>query len=402
MGGLLGAAHARHDGVTTSTHRKTNFHFANWLKFLEKCQLNGDAFLDSYSRIDKQKILGAFLHKVRTKTYSESTKENEFLAASTCSAALSNVCATFRNEGRPNPSLDPDGNTSFLLRRQLKGYTNLDPASKGQKPIPLHLITEMITRQCSEPGLIVFHDLTILAFFFAMRSCEYLLTTGERRTQPLRRRNFVFRRDNKIVPHESPNLHLADSVTLTFEYQKRDLRDDQVTQSKSGHTLLCPVRAAAKVVKRLLSLNKSPDLFTYKYADKKGKVWDLTAKAALAHIRCFIASVDPVFGLKPKEIGLHSLRSSAAMAMYLNGIPVYTIMLLGRWSSDAFLRYIRKQVNEFSNNVSKKMIQNPKYHHLPDPDREDPRTHNPMAATANMGMGASGATINRNVFSVWS
>jgi hypothetical protein len=48
------------------------------------------------------------------------------------------------------------------------------------------------------------------------------------------------------------------------------------------------------------------------------------------------------------------------------------------------------------------MIKNPKYHHLPDPDREDPRTHNPMAVTANMGMGAGGATINRNVFSVWS
>jgi hypothetical protein len=180
--------------------------------------------------------------------------------------------------------------------------------------------------------------------------------------------------DSLLYGYDSPNLHLADSVTLTFEYQKRDLRDDQVTQSKSGHPLLCPVRAASKVVKRLLNLNKSPDLFTYKYADKNGKVWDLTAKAALAHICCFIASVDPVFGLKPKETGLHSLRSSAAMAMYLNGIAVYTIMLLGRWSSDAFLRYIlRKQVNKFSNNVSKKMIQNPKYHHLPDPDREDPR-----------------------------
>ena len=234
-----------------------------------------------------------------------------------------------------------------------------------------------------------------------MRSCEYLLTTGERRTQPLRRRNFVFRSKNKIVSHDSPNLHLANSVTLTFEYQKRDLRDDQVTQSKSGDELLCPVRAAAKVVKRLLKQKPDPAQFVFSYADKKNKLWDLTSKAALEHLRCFIASVDPVFGLKPKEIGTHSLRSSAAMGMYLNGIPVYTIMLLGRWSSDAFLRYIRKQVEEFSNEVSQKMIQNPKYHHLPDPDREDPRTHNPMAATANMGMGASGAPINRNAFSVW-
>jgi hypothetical protein len=402
MGGLLGAAHARHDGVTASTHRKSDFHFRNWLKFLDQSEIFDDTFLDSFSRIDKHRILGSFLQKVREKTYSQSTKENECLASSTCSTALSNVCATFRNEGRPDPSLDPDGNTSFLLRRQLKGYTNLDPASKGQKPIPLHLLTEMINRPCSEPGLIVFHELTILAYFFAMRSCEYLLTTGERRTQPLRRRNFSFRRENKLVPHDSNDLHLADSVTITFEFQKRDLRDDQVTQSKSGHQLLCPVRAAATVVKRLLRQSPSTDTFVYSYTDKKGKLWNLTAKTALAHLRCFIATVDPVFGLKPNEIGLHSLRSAAAMGMYLNDIPVYTIMLLGRWSSDAFLQYIRKQVTEFSNNVSRKMIKNPKYHHLPDPDREDPRTHNPMAVTANMGMGAGGATINRNVFSVWS
>jgi hypothetical protein len=44
------------------------------------------------------------------------------------------------------------------------------------------------------------------------------------------------------------------------------------------------------------------------------------------------------------------------MAMYLAGIPVFTIMLLERWSSDAFLRYIRKQITEFSSGVSQKMI----------------------------------------------
>jgi len=52
-------------------------------------------------------------------------------------------------------------------------------------------------------------------------------------------------------------------------------------------------------------------------------------------------------GYTPDQIGLHSARSGAAMAMYLAGVPVFTIMLLGRWSSDAFLRYIRKEVQEF-------------------------------------------------------
>jgi hypothetical protein len=42
--------------------------------------------------------------------------------------------------------------------------------------------------------------------------------------------------------------------------------------------------------------------------------------------------------------------------MYLNGVPVYTIMLLGCWSSDASLRYIRKQVESFGSGVLSKMI----------------------------------------------
>lgn len=53
------------------------------------------------------------------------------------------------------------------------------------------------------------------------------------------------------------------------------------------------------------------------------------------------------------------------MAMYLAGVPVYTIMLLGRWSSDAFLHYIHKQVKEFSNGVSKKMLTHDKFFTIP-------------------------------------
>jgi len=54
------------------------------------------------------------------------------------------------------------------------------------------------------------------------------------------------------------------------------------------------------------------------------------------------------------------------MEMYLGEIPVYTIMLIGRWSSDAFLRYIRKQVEQFSRNVSKKMLTFRSSRHIPD------------------------------------
>jgi hypothetical protein len=44
------------------------------------------------------------------------------------------------------------------------------------------------------------------------------------------------------------------------------------------------------------------------------------------------------------------------MAMFTGGCPVYLIMLIGRWLSDAFLKYIWKQVEQFSHDVSQRMI----------------------------------------------
>ena len=54
------------------------------------------------------------------------------------------------------------------------------------------------------------------------------------------------------------------------------------------------------------------------------------------------------------------------MAMYLGECPIFIIMLIGRWSSDAFLMYIRKQVMEFSQNVVKRMLSCQNFRHIPE------------------------------------
>ena len=71
-------------------------------------------------------------------------------------------------------------------------------------------------------------------------------------------------------------------------------------------------------------------------------------------------------GIAKGDIGTHSLRAGAAMAMYLGGCPVYVIMMIRRWSSDAFLSYIRKQIEQFSHQVSSKMLRFQFHRHLPD------------------------------------
>ena len=97
------------------------------------------------------------------------------------------------------------------------------------------------------------------------------------------------------------------------------------------------------------------------------------------------------------------------MAMYLDEVPVYTIMLIGRWSSDAFLRYIRKQVEQFSHNVSRRMIKNQFFTHVPNlaprVSRLNPQQRNcrdNSQTRHNMGILLSGIIPTLPRMSIWN
>ncbi len=93
---------------------------------------------------------------------------------------------------------------------------------------------------------------------------------------------------------------------------------------------------------------------------------ELTISHQHNHMKDVIAAIGKdVLHIKKLEIGMHSIRSGAAMAMFLSDCSVCQIMMIGRWSSDAFLRYIRKQVEQFSYNVSKRMTTQMFHQHIP-------------------------------------
>ena len=65
---------------------------------------------------------------------------------------------------------------------------------------------------------------------------------------------------------------------------------------------------------------------------------------------------EATLGFTESDIGLHTIRSGGAMAMFLSGISTIIIQRVGRWSSEAFLEYIREQVENFTHGVSQKML----------------------------------------------
>jgi hypothetical protein len=100
---------------------------------------------------------------------------------------------------------------------------------------------------------------------------------------------------------------------------------------------------------------------------KNGKISQISSSVVLQKIRSAVKSLGKdKLGFTADEVGTHSNRSGGAMGMYLTGTPVYTIMLMGRWSSDAFMRYIRKQVLDMSHGISSKMITYEEFYTIPD------------------------------------
>ncbi len=112
-----------------------------------------------------------------------------------------------------------------------------------------------------------------------------------------------------------------------------------------------------------------------------GSVKHVMSRQVINALRNAVCAIGKArLGISKEEIGTHSIRSGAAMAMYLGKCPVYTIMLISQWSSDVFLWYIKKQVMEFSHNVSKRMLTFQNYRHVPNFDHQvsanNPRVRN--------------------------
>jgi hypothetical protein len=133
-----------------------------------------------------------------------------------------------------------------------------------------------------------------------------------------------------------------------------------ITQNCSQDPILCPVKIWAKIASRIFFYpNSTENTPINSFLLTNNKMIFFLGPELLKKLRLAATSIGPdVLGFTADQIDLHSARSGAAMAMYLAGVSIFTIMLLGCWSRDAFLRYIRKQVKEFSKGISNKMTQN--------------------------------------------
>ena len=176
-----------------------------------------------------------------------------------------------------------------------------------------------------------------------------------------------FRKDNQIVEHDRPDdMRRADSVSLTFRKQKNRDNGITVTQHRnelSGEDDLCPVRTLAEIVIRVRSYARkwtkeraNVGINAFVSESDQGSLEWISSKDVVHQLRQATREVgEGRLGFTAESVGTHSLRSGAAMAMFLAGVPCETIQLIGRWRSQTFMRYIRIQVPESTKGVTTKM-----------------------------------------------
>jgi hypothetical protein len=149
--------------------------------------------------------------------------------------------------GFPDPRQSEAWAPSRFLQRRYKTYQNLD---KNLKQQTMHARAQL---PFSTPAEKATADLALGAFFFAMRSYEYVHVTGTQRTRPLRLENLRFFRNNRVMSLDNPDLCLATALSIPFEFQKTDVRNKTVHQHVTEHPILCPILRWAAIVQRILA-----------------------------------------------------------------------------------------------------------------------------------------------------
>ena len=172
------------------------------------------------------------------------------LVESIIQGAISYVLQTSRENYRPNPTKDEDGELGRFLSRQYRSYKNSDPNPKHQKAIPICVVAEVLKKKATEIQRAT-SQLEIRGFFYACRSCEYLMVPKDdkRRTNILRLRCMILFKDGRELQHSDTYLEYAECVSITFEWQKKDKRNETATQLALEHIIICPVRQWAALVK---------------------------------------------------------------------------------------------------------------------------------------------------------
>ena len=203
---------------------------------------------------------------------------------------------------------------TLIVQKTLLGVKNLSPASKGCLPISKQQLNEVIRKS---EWVLSDHFTTVL--FKAMASLAFyaLLRVGE----------FTY------SPH---TLKLSDvfmsstSITIKFKTFKHS-KGEEVVQTIPALKLaeFCPVQ----LLHKYLQIRGGKEGFLFLKPDGFAP----SRKEFLHWLQCVLIAL----GWQVQDFNTHAFRAGMATHMAMSGASAEQIKIAGRWSSDAYKKYIR-------------------------------------------------------------
>ena len=112
--------------------------------------------------------------------------------------------------------------------------------------------------------------------------------------------------------------------------------------------------------------SKSPPLDMHLVAVFKGDKWSTVHSAEItAALRAATKIIRPQVGFTPDDVSARSMQAGAAVAPLVAHGNTYTIHLVGRWRSNAMLRYLHTTAQTFTEGLVVRMVQHGDYALIP-------------------------------------
>jgi hypothetical protein len=349
------------------THQRQNANDATWQIWVQFCvSLHCDP--DLINITDPIPLLQIFAQRYRLGTIAPSGSP---VRSRTVEQALRAVGQAFATLGCPDPRLSISGKLDFRLSRQLSAYSKEDPPPTRVKPIPLPVIG-YAADMCRLTNTAYSHalaDMLLLGFYFLLRPGEYAFTNNID-ASPFRLCDVHLLINNRrldVLMAPETDLQQSNFIALEFTTQKNGVRGELVGLGRSGHPSWCPVQATLSRIKHLRQHNAQPTTPLYRYYDRSWK--NLDTSSLTSQLRITVTTLGHLYGIKPDEISVRSLRASGAMALLCARVDTDTIRLLGRWRSDEMLRYLHVQSNPILAPLASQMLTQGSFTLIPNPPR---------------------------------
>lgn len=352
-----------------ATAKTRDSHWRHWCATVKP--LGVDPYLQNVPFKRKVRCLTIFAGLVRKGYFNNKRKQ---VRATTVASALTAVGTTCALAHEVNPT-KTKGSDKFLPRIQqmLEGLGKQDPPSDKMLPVEMDVVEYLVMLGMASGATEkekAIGDLAMIAFFYLLRVGEYTAKgRGARnmaatQTQPFKLRDVAFfyihsatKRLRKLLGMATDmDVMAAKNATLRLDNQKNGWKNVCVNHEHNGNDIHCGVRAVGRRVCHIRkhTSNQDTPLYTYWDNGQKGQVTDQDIRDAIK-LAALALDYPHTRGIPISQINTHSLRIGGACALALAGYSDTQIQKMGRWRGATFKEYVRENLSNYSEGMSKAM-----------------------------------------------